>query len=477
MLCATISGPSFKEAQQQILHSLPFVDSIELRIDYLLSLSEEEIHELIILAKHPILTLKRLAHTPQEVWVQQVMNLARLQPEYLDIDYTFPKEALNHIRKYYPKIKILLSFHSDTYEHLPTIYKNLAQTPAHEYKLAISPRNSLETFHCLQYKNHLPENTTLLCMGEVGIPSRILSPLIKNKKNYTAAPYSSPVAPGQLPLKELLTYNYANLSEKSQIYGLIGNPIDRSISHISHNQLFANLHLSASYIKILLEFHELEAFISLSRELPFRGLSVTTPFKTEIINYIDVLDPSVHQCQACNTLVFKNNTLIGYNTDGLGMIHLLNAKGISLKNSRLGIVGAGGAAKAIALACAHAGANISIFNRSSTPGIQLANLCGGSFFPLNELSPTQAIDILILCLPPNTPFPEIFPPIILDINTLPKESTYTKKAKHRGCYILYGYELFAQQALLQFALWLPTPLSQHQHDEFLIHIENIMHSV
>ncbi|AHK63359.1 Shikimate dehydrogenase (NADP(+)) [Chlamydia avium] len=477
MLCAIINGPSFIEAKQQILNSLPFVESIELRIDHLSSLSEEEIHKLVVLAKKPILTLKQIESIPHETWVKQVINLAKFHPEYLDIDYSFPKDALSHIQRCYPDIKILLSFHSDTHVHLPTIYKNMLKIPAHEYKLAVSPTSSLETFHYIRYKNQLPENTTLICMGDIGVPSRILSPLMKNKRNYISAPHVPPIAPGQLSLDKLLDYNYTHLSEKSHIYGLIGNPVNRSISHISHNKLFSDLKLSASYIKILLAPEELEPFITLSQELPFKGLSITMPFKTKILKYIDVLDSSATQCQACNTLVFKNKTLIGYNTDGLGAIRLFSNKGISIKGSRIGIIGAGGTAKAIASACAHLGADIYIFNRSIAPGAHLADLCGGSFFPLNELSNKHLIDILILCLPPEVSFPEIFPPTILDVNTLPKESSYIKKAKQKGCRILYGYELFAQQALLQFSLWFPKTISQQHCDQFLVYIENIMNSM
>ncbi|WP_348662936.1 bifunctional 3-dehydroquinate dehydratase/shikimate dehydrogenase [Chlamydia vaughanii] len=472
MLCATVSGPSFIEAQQQILHSRSFVDSIELRIDYLLSLSNNEITELVALAKQPILTLKKHPSFSEDLWIQRVIDLAKLGPEYLDIDKDFPQEALKHIRKKYPNVKIILSFHSDTEEHISNLYDEMAKQEAHHYKIAITPKSSLNTFRYIKIKKQLPNNTTVLCMGTSGTASRILSPIINNGINYAAAINAPKAAPGQLSLPDLLAYNYFGLSSESRIYGLIGNPVDRSISHISHNKLFSDLHLPASYIKILLETQELKEFVSLTRELPFGGLSVTMPFKTAILDFIDVLDVSAKNCQSCNTLVFNNNEITGYNTDGQGLLNLLKNKNIKLHATQVGIVGSGGSAKAIATTLASSGANIHIFNRTEAHAKELAELCCGKAFPLSALSHHSPIDILILCVPPNVEIPEVFPPVIIDINTLPKESNYTKKAKEHGCQILYGYEMFAQQALLQFSLWFPEKISQKDQETFLLNVEN-----
>ncbi len=477
MLCATISGPTFAEAEQQLLHSLPLVDSIELRIDYLLSLSSDELKHLIALAKKPILTLRKNPSLSEIAWIERTIQLAKLQPEYLDIDKDFPKEALAKIQKNYPNIKIILSYHSDTSEHIPNLCNEMLRRQAHHYKIAITSTKSIDTLRCIQIKKHLPENTTLLCMGNAGIASRILSPLMKNAINYASGINAPKVAQGQLSIEDLLAYNYTNLSSESHIYGLIGNPVDRSISHLSHNKLFSELQLNMSYIKILLTPYELNEFFSLTRDLPFGGLSVTMPFKTDVLEYIDILDPSVQQCQSCNTLVFRDNKIAGYNTDGLGLLNLLKRKNILLQNKHVGIVGSGGAAKAIATTFADSGAQISIFNRTKTHAEKLSVLCHGQAFPLNALSENHNIDILILCLPPDVEIPEIYPPVIIDINTLPKESLYTKKAKERGCQILYGYEMFAEQALLQFSLWFPDKLSQENREQFRLSVENIINAM
>ncbi|QVE49255.1 bifunctional 3-dehydroquinate dehydratase/shikimate dehydrogenase [Chlamydia crocodili] len=477
MLCATISGPSFSEAKQQLLHSLPLVDSIELRIDCLLSLSLDQLKHLVSLAKKPILTLKKHASLSESVWVERTMELAKLQPDYLDIDKDFPKEALRNIQNQYPNIKIILSYHSKTSEYVPNLYNDMLKQQAHHYKIAITSTKSIDTLRYIRIKKYLPENTTVLCMGNEGIASRILSPLMKNAINYASGINAPKVAPGQLSIEDLLAYNYANLSSESSIYGLIGNPVDRSISHLSHNKLFSELNMKMSYIKILLTSQELKDFFSLTRDLPFRGLSVTMPFKTDVLDYIDILDTSVKHCQSCNTLVFNNNKITGYNTDGSGLLNLLKRKNITLQNTHVAIVGSGGAAMAIATTFAYSGARISIFNRTEAHAKKLAELCNGNAFPLSSLSENLNIDILILCLPPNVEIPEVFSPVIIDINTLPKESHYTRKAKTKGCHILYGYEMFAEQALLQFSLWFPEKLSEEDNERFRISVENIVNAM
>lgn len=157
MLCATISGPTFAEAKQQLLHSLPLVDSIELRIDCLLSLSSNELKHLVSLAKKPILTLRKHTSLSEIAWIERTLQLAELQPEYLDIDKDFPKEALAKIQKNYPKIKIILSYHSETSEHIPNLCKEMLRQQAHHYKIAITSTKSTDTLRCIQIKNTCPK--------------------------------------------------------------------------------------------------------------------------------------------------------------------------------------------------------------------------------------------------------------------------------------------------------------------------------
>nr|CRI43176.1 Shikimate biosynthesis protein AroDE [Chlamydia pneumoniae] len=477
MLCATVSGPSFCEAKQQILKSLHLVDIIELRLDLINELDDQELHTLITTAQNPILTFRQHKEMSTALWIQKLYSLAKLEPKWMDIDVSLPKTALQTIRKSHPKIKLILSYHTDKNEDLDAIYNEMLATPAEIYKIVLSPENSSEALNYIKKARLLPKPSTVLCMGTHGLPSRVLSPLISNAMNYAAGISAPQVAPGQPKLEELLSYNYSKLSEKSHIYGLIGDPVDRSISHLSHNFLLSKLSLNATYIKFPVTIGEVVTFFSAIRDLPFSGLSVTMPLKTAIFDHVDALDASAQLCESINTLVFRNQKILGYNTDGEGVAKLLKQKNISVNNKHIAIVGAGGAAKAIAATLAMQGATLHIFNRTLSSAAALATCCKGKAYPLGSLENFKTIDIIINCLPPEVTFPWRFPPIVMDINTKPHPSPYLERAQKHGSLIIHGYEMFIEQALLQFALWFPDFLTPESCDSFRNYVKNFMAKV
>ncbi|WP_201457103.1 bifunctional 3-dehydroquinate dehydratase/shikimate dehydrogenase [Chlamydia sp. 17-3921] len=477
MLCATISGPSFSKAKQQILDSLPLVDSIELRIDAMPNLSNKELSSLIAIAKSPICTFKKSLAPSTATWIKKIQELAALSPTYLDIDKDFPIEVLQQIQKSYPNIKIILSYHSEKNENLHEIHCEMLSTPANYYKIVVSPETTIETLKYMKSAYSLPKNTTTLCLGEQGLASRIFSPLVGNAINYAAGVHTFPVAPGQPYIQDLLAYNYKNISKGASIYGLIGSPIDRSLSHITHNKLFSKLNLNASYIKLAITPEQLSEFFRVAKNLPFQGLSVTMPLKTTVLNYVDILDDTAKQCGSVNTLIFREGVTFGHNTDGLGILNLLNLHKIPIKNQHIAILGAGGAAKAIATTLANHGAQIHIFNRTRQHTEELAQRCNGKAYSLQEFKEFSYSDMVINTLPSNIDFPWRFPPIVIDINTLPKETHYTRIAKQQGSFVLYGYEMFIEQALLQFALWFPKILSQKFCNFFRKDVQNLMNSL
>ncbi|ANH78827.1 bifunctional 3-dehydroquinate dehydratase/shikimate dehydrogenase [Candidatus Chlamydia sanziniae] len=477
MLCATISGPTFSEAQQQILDSLSLSDIIEIRVDALSSLSDEELSMLITIAKQSILTFKTSSAFSLTSWIKKIKSLAALAPTYLDIDKNFPKATLKKIQVRHPKLKIILSYHTDTEEDLHTLHREMLLTPADYYKIVLSPTNTSQTLKYIQEACCLPSNTTLLCTGPYGLPSRLLSPFIGNAMNYAAGIQSPRAVLGQPSINELLNYNYTRLTKELKIYGLIGNPLNNSLSHLTHNFLFTKLGFNAIYIKLPVSKDELTPLFSMIRSLPFHGLSVTMPLKTAVLNYVDILDKSATHCNSINTLVLDKRNILGYNTDGLAVVHLLQSHCIPIEHQHVAILGAGGAASGIATALATQGAHIHIFNRTLSNAQQLARLCHGKAYTLDSLPTLNRADILINSLPSQVPFPWIFPSTIMDINTLPYFPPYLQEARKRGVSVLHGYEMFIEQALLQFALWFPDTLTKKDCDLFRNFVKNLLITV
>lgn len=465
MLCTVISGPSFIEAKNQLLRSLPKCRCFEIRAD-LLSLSHSELKKLIALAPISILTWKKPPFCSQKLWIKNIESLAQLHPDYLDLDKDFPENAILRIRHLHPEIKLIRSLHTNDSDRIDItqLYTQMRSSSVDYYKLAVSPSSTIDLLHICYQKLSLPKKTTVLCLGKIGQPSRILSPILQNPFTYAISPGAAPVAPGQLSLKHHYFYNYKNLSPNSPICALIGDT-SRSIGHLTHNPLFSKLGIPCPYIKLPLTLQELPKFFSSIRTLPFLGISVTSPLKTAVVPFLDKQDPSVQASGSCNTLVIRQGEIIGHDTDGEGLFSVLTHHNIPLNNQRVAILGAGGAARSIAARLSKTNCELFIFNRTTTHAEALASRYQATACNLKDL-PQYPFSLIINCLPPSAIIPLVLAPVIVDINTLPKHNAFTRHARSKGCSIIYGHEMFTQQALLQFRLWFPTHSFKHLETTF-----------
>lgn len=463
MLCTIIRGPSFLEARNQLLRSLKKCRCFEMRAD-LLTVSDAELQKLILLAPISVLTWKKPPSCTPQAWVKKIQSLAKLHPTYLDLDKDFPEEEILHIRHLHPNIKIIRSLHTSEHTDITQLYTQMLASSIDYYKLAVSPASTTDLLNICRQKHSLPQNTTVLCLGKIGQSSRILSPILQNPFTYTIPTGADPVAPGQLSLNHHYFYNFTNLSPQSQICALIGDT-SRSIGHLTHNPFFSQLSIPCPYVKLPLTPQELPEFFSSIRALPFLGISVTSPLKTAIIPFLDKQDSSVKLSGSCNTLVIRQGEIIGYDTDGEGLFSVLTQHNMDLSNQRVAILGAGGAARSIAARLSRTGCELLIFNRTKIHAEAIASRYQAQAFDLKDL-PLHSVSLIINCLPPSSIIPQALAPLIVDINTLPKYNSFTQYARLKGCSIIYGHEMFAQQALLQFRLWFPTHSFNHLEKNF-----------
>jgi 3-dehydroquinate dehydratase/shikimate dehydrogenase len=268
-----------------------------------------------------------------------------------------------------------------------------------------------------------------ISMGDYGQPGRILAPILGSPITYACIDENLKTAPGQLSVEALKDLS---LNENTAIYGLIGDPVDKSIGDKTHNFCFRSSGIEAVYVKMKVKETELGEFLKLARKLPFRGLSVTMPLKKSILSYLDEIDPKARQIGAVNTLVFENGKIIGYNTDGVGALRAIKR---SVKGEKIAILGTGGAAQSIAYEARLQGAQVVLLKR-------------------NEYE--TEYDILINCTPALSPIdPAYILPksLVMDITTNPKETLFLRHALEKGCKVIYGYQMFIEQALGQFDLW------------------------
>lgn len=388
-------------------------------------------------------------------------RLVELNPEYLDLESHVSASLITKISSHCPATKLILSYHNftDTPEDLERIYQEMQRIPASFYKIAVTAQNCVDALRLVNWaKKKTEDNLIAISMGSYGQVSRILGPVMRSPITYASLEEELPSAPGQFSAKTVSErYHYHSLNSQTALYGLIGDPIDQSISDRTHNHLMEALNFDAVYVKIQVPPSELSDFLRLAKELPFHGLSVTMPLKEAILPFLDEIDPEALDIGAVNTLLFKEGRVFGFNTDGVGCLNAIESA-YPVKDKRIVIIGAGGASRAIAYEAHKRGGHVSIVNRDKSKACQIAERlhCRGGGLDYMASCAERGYDILINCTPSPLPIQAeyILPQaIVMDIVTRPKETLFLKLARERGCPVIYGYRMFIEQALGQFNLW------------------------
>ncbi|MFA6064342.1 MAG: shikimate dehydrogenase [archaeon] len=244
-------------------------------------------------------------------------------------------------------------------------------------------------------------------------------------------------------------------------FGVIGNPIEHSLSPLIHNSAFEKLKVNAAYLAFKVE--DVKNAINAIKEFGISGYSVTIPHKVTIMQYLDEIDSLAKKVGAVNTVLVKNEKLIGYNTDVMGAINPL--KEITpLKGKNVFVIGAGGAARAIVLGLVNEHAKVTIFNRDFSHAQKLAKEFSVSSKEIGVLSAlAEDCDILINATPVGM-YPKVneLPVdegvirkkmIVFDIVYNPLETKLIRVAKKKGCKVVPGVEMFLNQAYAQFEMF------------------------
>lgn len=165
-----------------------------------------------------------------------------------------------------------------------------------------------------------------------------------------------------------------SINGKTRTCGLVGNPVEHTLSPMIHNTLASLQDHNLVYIPFLVEKEKLIEAIKGAFGLNILGMNVTIPYKSDIIPLLCEIDELAENIGAVNTLVRMEDGFKGYNTDMLGLLRAMNTEGILLKGEDIIILGAGGAARAVAFLCASNGANrIFLLNRTLEKAEQVAN--------------------------------------------------------------------------------------------------------
>jgi 3-dehydroquinate dehydratase / shikimate dehydrogenase len=456
---------SLGELNKKIVHELNSYNKIvELRLDLLNELEKKL--PLIKKIRPPLIaTLRKKSHggefegSEEErfFFFKKILHFF----DYVDLENDSPVYFFDYLKNNHPKIKIILSYHNfekSAFElNLEEIFSKMEALKPNIIKMVTLAKSSLDALKMVIFVKKKAEMGHLisgLCLGEKGSLTRLLSPIVKGHFSYCKL--GKPTAVGQFSLEEMeRRYGYNYLNEKSTIYALIGKDVSKSPSHITHNKIFSSTNFKSLYVKIPLETDELSSFFELIKELPFQGLSVTSPYKIAILPFLDEMEKEI---QAVNTLVKQGGKWVGYNTDGKAALDAIEKK-VLVKNKNILVLGAGGSSRAICFEAKKRGAKVRVLNRDEKKAKTLACHLGIEGFGLDFLPKIiceEGYDILINATSSVDPIAKeyILPKkLVMDINYLPHPTPFLIKAREAGSLIIFGFEMFVYQAKGQFKIW------------------------
>lgn len=468
-LCAVVAAPDARSMRRQLAQALLETRTAELRLDWL-SDDNEILEFLKRLAAGPpkatlIATCRRrqaggryrgtianqLIHLAEALragcaWYDlEIETLRQCPPELADVLLGEGKQlASAHFFRGMPK-------------SLPRVATELRRYQPDAIKIA-AQCDSLAASRKLLAFAQKQLNIVAVPMGDVSLPARFLA--LRRERAFAYTPVENATAPGQISLEEMKgLYGADKIDGRTRVYGVIGNPIGHSLSPAMQNAGFAARRMNAVYLPFLVR--DLKDFLGSVTRLGIRGFSVTLPYKERIIRHLDGCDPLAARIGAVNTVVVRGGgKLYGYNTDYVGVLRTLEQR-MPLRGSRVLIVGAGGAARAVAFALAQAGSAVCMWARRDAKAKSLARAVGGEAVARARLR-REFFDAIVNATPVGMyPQPgrspleanELNCRLVFDTIYRPRMTRLLQLAAGRGIETVSGVEMFVAQGTAQWEIW------------------------
>lgn len=328
-------------------------------------------------------------------------------------------------------------------------------------KIAVTARRLSDVLPLIDLHRDGP--VVALAMGAAGLCTRLLPGRFGSCWSYAGRE----VAPGQIPAEEMLRrYRFRDVGPRTALFGVVGTPIAHSLSPVMQNAAFEAAGVDAVYLP--LEASDFDDFERVARALDVRGASVTIPFKRDALTAAARADDRARAVGAANTL---RRTVPGWeatNTDVDGflapLIRHAAAEDWAIEDSRVSVLGAGGAARAVVYGLRTAGAAVRVHARKPAQAEALAADLGVSAAPWPP--EPGSWDLLVNCTPLGGVGHESVSPLpggpfrgrlVYDLVYTPAETRLLEEARQAGCATLGGLPMLVAQAERQFAWWLGRP--------------------
>ncbi len=272
------------------------------------------------------------------------------------------------------------------------------------------------------------------------------------------------------------------INGKTRTCGLIGNPVEHTLSPAIHNNLAEQMGINLAYVPFFVEDGRLEEAVKGAYALNILGLNVTVPYKSDVIPFLKEIDPLAERIGAVNTLVRKEGGYKGYNTDMPGLYRAMINDGITLENENVLILGAGGVARAVAVMLADKGAEeIIIINRTTERAQKIAEEVNGyvgrklvKVWALSEVNLLPPKEYLVIQATSVGMHPNVDEAVIedeefyrhvhtgYDLVFNPRETKFMKLVKQNGGQAFNGLKMLLYQGIIAYELWNNVEVSDEQ---------------
>jgi 3-dehydroquinate dehydratase/shikimate dehydrogenase len=483
-ICVSICERTVDEIKLAAMRAAESADMIELRLDCLdQSLGVETLRDVKAFLPGisvPVIVTYRPTEQGGQSNLSAKLRLLfwlfnRPAADFFDVEFDIATApSVFDTDKHLDWTRVISSYHNfrGVPDDLVGTYERMSNTRARILKFAVQADDvvdCLTVFQLLERGLKAGHEMIAIAMGTSGLATRILGPSRGAFLTYASLTDDKPTAPGQISVDELRqVYRIDKINRQTQVIGLVGLPVSHSISPQIHNASFESLELNAVYIPF--EVKNLNEFVGRmvhprTRELDWnmRGLSITAPYKSVVMDQLDWIDPAAREIGAVNTIVAEGDELHGYNTDASGFLEALSNLVGELKGLRCAVIGTGGAARTAVWSLRRQSAEVTVFARNGPRAKALAGTFGARWEKLDGAD-FKDFAVVINATPLGTAgqweteTPAIASQLagarfVYDLVYNPASTRFMREAQSVGCETLGGLGMLVAQAQEQFRLW------------------------
>jgi 3-dehydroquinate dehydratase / shikimate dehydrogenase len=457
LLCVTVTAPSTAELRRQ-RDLETSADLVELRLD---SVSDPDVAAALEGRRTPVIVTCRArwegggfdgTEEERKAILQRALELGA---DYVDVEWRARFDDLVARNA----SRIVLSSHD--FDGMPADLagqsRAMRATGAAVIKIAGKARRLSDCLALLDLSRTFADNerSVLIAMGEAGLPTRILAQRFGSAWTYAGGVRDI----GQVSARRLLEqFRFRSVNAHTDVYGLVGLPVAHSVSPAMHNAAFTACGIDAVYLP--LPAADADDFVAFARAFGMKGASVTIPYKVALFDRVQETDDLARTIGALNTVRMDGDSWTARNTDVAGFLQPLHDRSVPLSGRRASILGAGGSARAVAVALASEGARITVHSRDASKAQNVASLVGGA----GGLLPPAAgsWDLLVNCTPigmhprmEQSPMPAsaLARGVVYDLIYNPPVTRLMRDAATAGCDTIGGLDMLVAQAQEQFEWW------------------------